>query len=112
MSKNVRTFIGTDVGQQVLAEPVDMDDKVDHDLSYLELLLDQVMPRLAEKSKVEAYKVTEALRNKEKNSFFNLGETKYVEANNVLYSVKAVKCLGMLTGDSKSKENSLGKLLS
>lgn len=35
MSKNVRAFIGTDIGQQVLTEPVDMDDKVDYDLSYL-----------------------------------------------------------------------------
>lgn len=111
MSKNVRTFVGTDVGQQVLAEPVDLGDKADYDLSYLELLFDQVLPRLAEKSKVEAFKVTEALRGKERDAFFNVGETKYVEVGTTLFSVRAVKCLGMMIGDNKNKENSFGKLL-
>ena len=46
---------------------------MDYDLSFLELEVDQVLPRLVEKTKVESSKIVEALRNKEKESFFNLG---------------------------------------
>lgn len=85
---------------------------MDYDLSFLELEVDQVLPRLAQKTKIEASNIVEALRNKEKGFFFNLGETKYVEVEKVLYSVKANKCLNMMTGDNKKISGNFGKLLS
>lgn len=35
--------------------------------------LNQIIPKLAAKTKVEDYKVIEALRTKERDSFFNFG---------------------------------------
>lgn len=73
--------------------------------------MDQVIPKLTEKTKVDVVKVIETLRNKEKGSFFNRGETKYIEVNNALLSLKTLKCLNMMTGDNKKEESSQGKLL-
>jgi hypothetical protein len=62
---------------------------------------------------VEDYKVLEALRAKERDCFFNIGEVKYVSVDTTLFSVKALKCYIILDGidNSKGKENQFGKLL-
>lgn len=84
---------------------------MDHDLSFLELEIDQVLPKLTVKVKIESFKLIEALRIKERESFFNIGETKYLEVEKSLFSVKAVKCLNMMTGDDQKTDSHLGKLL-
>lgn len=75
--------------------------------------LNQIIPKLTVKTKVEDYKVIEALRNKERDSFFNLGETKYVEIEKTTYSLKVVKIMNSMTGDNKVQAiemTQLGKL--
>jgi hypothetical protein len=57
MSKNVRSYLNTDVGKNVTVEPVNNEYDVDYDLSYLELEVDQVLPKLTQKVKVEASKI-------------------------------------------------------
>lgn len=74
--------------------------------------LNQVTPKLTGKVKLEDFSILEQLKEKEKNSFFNVGESKYVQLENIIYSVKATKCLVMLTGDNSKAENAYGKLLS
>ena len=37
MSKNIRTFIGTDIDLSVIVEPIGQDYEIDHDLSFMEL---------------------------------------------------------------------------
>ena len=37
MSKNLRTFIGTDIDLSVTVEPIGQDYEIDHDLSFMEL---------------------------------------------------------------------------
>lgn len=66
MSKSLRTFVGTDLGQDILAEPISAEQELDYDMSLLQLELDQVLPKLSAKTKVDAVKVTEALRKKGK----------------------------------------------
>ena len=75
--------------------------------------LNQIIPKLAVKTKVEDYKVIEALRTKERDSFFNFGETKYVEIEKTTYSLKVVKIMNSMTGDNKVQAiemTQLGKL--
>jgi hypothetical protein len=67
----------------------------------LELELNQIIPKLTAKTKVEDYKVIEALRIKERDSFFNLGETKYIEIEKTTYSLKVVKIMNSMTGEKK-----------
>jgi hypothetical protein len=43
------------------------------------LELDQIIPKVTQKTKIEAFRVVEELRSKERDMFFNLKETKYVE---------------------------------
>jgi hypothetical protein len=62
------------------------------------LELNQVIPKLTTKVKVEDFSIVEQLRNKERNSFFNMGETKYLQIENITYSLKTIKCLPILTG--------------
>jgi len=71
-----------------------------------------MIPKLTAKTKVEDYKIIEALRNKERDSFFNLGETKYLEIEKTTFSLKVVKCMNIMTGDNKGQNTALGKLLS
>ena len=52
------------------------------------------------------------MRIKERDSFFNLGETKYVEIDKTTYSLKVLKCMNIMTGDNKGQATQLGKLLS
>lgn len=114
MSKNYRDYVGTDTGRQVQIEMLTPIFEDEHGLSFVELELNQVMPKLAGLTKVEDFAVLEVLRSREKGAFFNLGEVKYVPVENVLYSVKVLKCEVMLSGNEdkgSSKHTQFGKLL-
>ena len=112
MSKNNREFLGTDVKGVVKVEPMPEEFADQNSLSFLECELQQITPKLTARVKVEDYPIIQALRNKEKGSFFNLGESKYITLdNNNLYSLRVVKCMNMLTGDNEKQSHELGKLL-
>lgn len=70
-------------------------------------------PRLTAKVKLEDYTLIEQLRTRERGSFFNLGEVKYLPVEGVIYSVRVLKCMVLLTGDNdQRRENTFGKLVS
>lgn len=72
-------------------------------MSFLELELTQVTPKLTAKVKIEDFTILEQVKEKERNSFFNLGESKYIQIENTLFSVKTIKCLVMQTGDNQKE---------
>jgi vesicle-fusing ATPase len=112
MSKNLREFLGTDVGKNIRAEPLSGEFEEETGLSFLELEVNQVTPKLTGKAKLEDNLIIEQVRTREKGSFFNMGEVKYVPIEHIVYSVRTVKCMALLTGDNKKQsENNFGRLL-
>lgn len=103
MSRNIREFVGTEVGKTIRVEPVGAEMEEEAGLSFLELELNQVTPKLASKTKVEDYPLIEQLRTREKGSFFNMGEVKYLPVEGVVYSLKVVKCFALLNGENDQR---------
>jgi len=64
MSKNIRDYIGAETGKTITVEQLPPIFDEENGLSYIELELNQVLPKLTVKTKVEEYKVLEALRAK------------------------------------------------